>query len=255
MKRAWMLALLAAIIIPSVALSQPTIESIVTLQDNTDTNTYTTGNVTVPAESNLGMGICVTSGEHSDDPRFTTPPTWSLGGGEAFSKIVIAGETGQPTTEDFVAIYYLVNPTVGTGTISWTHTDTLTSTAATVFVLSGAAQTNPTVQDTDPDEGNSSHSGSWTINLTTTVDNSLMFTCGDHGNGTIAVTHGAGQTEQSDFSANGQRHWTSTEVQPTAGLEVLTANNDSGTPAGRFAAIAIEPFVAPRRVVSPLKFE
>lgn len=248
--------LLTILLLPAYLLAQPTIESAVPFFDNADLATYTTGTITVPNVPNRGIGICITSGEHGSDPNFTSPPTYSLGGGQVFTEIVSSGDEGQPTAEDFVTLWYLVNPTVGTtGTITWTHTSTLASGAATIFVLSGAAQSNPTVAGDDPTGSGASHTGPWSVDLTTTVANSLLITCAEYGNSTITMTHGTGQDEQSDLAADGQRHGTSTEVKVAAGLETLTVNSDSGTPAGRFAAMAVEPFGGvTRRRSAPVAF-
>lgn len=256
MKRCILLLLLLA---PLLASAQPTIQSVTPFASNVALTTYTTGNVTVATGTNLGMAICITNNENSttESPVITAAPTFSLGGGQAFTKIVASGEAGQPTFTDYATLWYLVNPTVGTGTISWTHTNAQASSSATIFVLSGAAQSNPTVQGAHPAGALDAEGGPWSIGLTSTVDNSLMLMCAMHSNGGIEFTPGAGQTEQSDATSTGQRHTTSTEVKAVAGLETLTEAAATGAPAGRSVAMAIAPFVAAsaRRRVTPLVFQ
>lgn len=251
------LYLLILLLIPAYLLAQPTIESAVPFTDNTDGTVYTTGAITVPSVSNLGIAICVTSGEPVADAPLTGAPTYSLGGGQVFSEIITTGDG--TATEDLVSIWYLVNPTVGTtGTITWTHAGTVTSSVATILVLSGAAQSNPTIVAADPTSAGASHAGPWSVDLTTTVNNSLLITCNEFGNGSIEVAPGVGQDEVFDLTANGQRHGSSTEVKVTAGLETLTSNSESGTPTGRFAAIAVAPAAASpsaeRRRSAPISF-
>lgn len=243
----WLVLFLLLFAVNSIA--QPTLESATAYNDNTDGTSFTTGSITVPSASNLAIVIAISSGDGDD--KTVTSATWSLGGGESFTEVVTAGDN-QPTDPDLVTIMYLANPTQGSGTVSWTHAETMQSGAITVFVLSGAQQTLPTIFGTD------TGAGTMSIGLTTTVDNSLLIMCTQHGNGTIALTWGTGQTERSDFQADGQRHGTSTEVKVSAGLETLTSDPASGSPVGASAAIAVAPFIAAepdRRRILPFRFE
>jgi hypothetical protein len=207
------------LLIIRLAAAQPSVDGKVEYTNAASQTSHTTGSVT-PSGSNRALWMCITTECAGLDKTVTSA---NFNTSESFT-LLGSSITEDPTgTAQFASVWYLPNPSATTATIMYTHTAACPS-VAVVLRISNAQQSTPTLENEDV-------SGTTTVSadLTTTVDNTLLLTCAISNLSGATHSHGTGQTEESDISANSATQSTSSEVKTTAGLETLTTTSTSGT--------------------------
>lgn len=156
-------------------------------------------------------------------------------------------------------LYRLINPNTGTNTVSLgTAADGAAGFAGWAVTFTGADQT----QTGATDAKNGAGSGSPTLNITSTQDNSYLVSA--YGGTAVAITPGDGATEFFDVSVTGNvgRRWAgSYRALGAAGAQTVTWTPTVGTDWGVTAVEVIEGAGGggkPRRQIIkaiPMKFE
>lgn len=201
-------------------------------QDGGSSNTFS---FTVNAGSDLLLLVFVgaeaNSGNNGNDP--VTGITFN---GVALTKIdsqhtnVTPGGSGNSAE-----MWYLKNPDVTTANIVVSYTGTVDGDTVTAIEVTGADQTTPI----NTFLGAKANSANPSTNVTTTVDNCLVFDIlSGSGSGTT-LTPDASQTERSNITNTGQmRSAISSEAKATAGLITMSWTMASQVWAQIVAAIA-----------------
>lgn len=204
---------------------------------------YTTLTITGLVVGGDDRGLVVGLADEGDVAVTVTSVTWN-GGAENLSQIRAQVAAGNRRVE----IWYLAAPTATTAnvviTLSATQTNgTLLGTAA---ALTGVLNDTPTLK-------NGAACGGCSVGqaaLTSTEDNTLFFTTIQSTSHLHTYTHGAGQTETSDFALGtgaGNSSATSYELKAIAGAETLSSTCAPSCTATNlvFAVIGIEPSEPP----------
>jgi hypothetical protein len=195
---------------------------------------------------------CVRNDGTGEADETTTAVTWN--DSESFTKIVQQGDGEVDGTT--TSWWALVAPTQTTENVDVTIAEASTS-IVHVITITGAAQSLPTLSNT----GSCSDCTTVEVDLTSTVNDTLMLMCAGTGAGGDTYTHGEGQTELTDLAnPNGNVNSSSTsfEVRAVAGTETLSSSIETSR-IMRAAAIGItEPAAPPattRRRRAPRSFQ
>lgn len=195
-------------------------------------STYSTPSFAVSG-SNVALLACIHNIHVVSGSQVTSSVKWNTT--ESFTQIVSQGT--EPADTQNISFWYLANPTQTTSQIDVVYVDRSTS-IAHVMILTGASQTNPTISNS----GTCSSCTLATINVTSTVNNSLMAMCVGTAD-SRTFTYGTGQSVISYVHNLNSPDFTSAvsyEVKATAGIETLTSTgNASGT--YRYVAIVVPP--------------
>lgn len=206
---------------------------------------YSTANFAVSGTDCVVLLACVYNVAGSGS-QVTTAVTWNTS--ESFTHLVTQGV--EPDDAGNISLWYLIDPTQTTENVDFSITDSSTS-VASVAIVTGTSCEAPTLNNTGSGDPASAE-------LTTTVDNTLLFACAGNGNSSGTFTYGAGQSELSlvqEPAASGITHTLSTEVKVTAGAETLSVDSDQND-SNRLVVTGIEPAdtAAGRRRRAPWSF-
>lgn len=232
----------------SAAWGQPSVDDVQTGTNDGTTTTTTTGTLT-PSGSNRAIYMCFTS-EGSGHDNTITGVTYA-GSESGFAKV---DEVGTVSGFMHIEVWYLPGPVAASGTVVVTHTTSGATIGVTAIALSNVEQSTPSLSDTE--QCTSSCDTTFEATITTGVDNTLLVACGEGSAPPQTFTHGAGQTERSDFDAGGgHRSTTSSELKVSAGSETLSSTVTGTTSQSRYVGIGIAPAAAAastRRRTHPL---
>lgn len=234
-----LLAFLFALLLAGSVFADPTPGDVKTASAG---GTYSTLTITGLVVGGDDRGIAVTIADEGDVNLTYSTVTWN-GGAEALSQV--RTQTAGGNRE--LAIWYLANPTATTANIVITLSGTQTNGTllATATALNGVKNEAPSLHN----GGSCGSCNTGSLNLTSVEDDSLLLMAIQSTSHVHTYTHGAGQTELSDFglaTGSGNSHATSYEVKAIAGLETLTSNCSPSCTATNllYVAIGIKPSAA-----------
>jgi hypothetical protein len=225
-----------------IAAAQPVIEDIIFYTGNQSVS-HQTSNI-VPSGSNRALLVCITSEIGGGVDKTVTSVNFNTS--ETCNKVQSAREGPPQTSTYYATSWFCPNPSDVSANVSYTHQQAAPSTA-TVYVLSNAEQTTPTLTIPQVDTECNGCANFISGSITTVEDNTLLFTCNNSNNSGHTHTPGAGQTEPpgGEISFASHVHSTSYEVKSPAGTEVLSFTAVGSSPSNlSFVAYGIEPAAA-----------
>lgn len=233
LKKTSLCLVILALTLPSLSQGQPTIHYN-DYKNNTgvtDATTLTISNVNLTG-TNRGLAVCVI--ESTNGAVNVSSVTFNTSENLSF---VVESAQGDLETE----FWYLPNPTATTADVVVTLSGTggNTTLMGTAIGLSNVKQAQPTLSGA----ASCAPCTFETVDLTTTVSDTMLLSCGRHNVFNLTWSHGAGQTELSMFGevgGSGESMTTSYELKGISGSETLEeTGNVSGTIG--MVAIGVEP--------------
>lgn len=183
-------------------------------------------NMTISAGSNR-IFMCAIAAEDATNYNIS---------GVTFNAVAMtpAVQAESPTDNNITELWYMLDaslPAPGTYSVSVDFTESVIEFGMTCWSVSGAAQTTP--KDTDLFESDSAENA--TLSLTGIVATDWIFTAASINNTANTWTHGASQTELSDFDFGA----TASAVMSTSrAAGISDPSSDFGGSANRFAMVA-----------------